>query len=472
MQIIKRMHRKWYVLLAVVAMTVFCLANTPAMAAEEDYRVVGYYSATSFDESLERLDMTQYTHIMYGFLKLQTDGSVLPVPKPELLQQMVEKAHAADVKVFAAVGGWSYQNKPLESVFAVMAADEESRARFVQAMTDIVITYDLDGIELDWEYPKENTADSYEMLVLELAEAMHSRGKELSAAVAGATSAEESSAVSKMITPAALEALDFVEIMAYDLHATEHSPLWFARTSVEYWRNQLPANKIVLGMPLYARPSWVQYRHLVEVDVEYAYCNYVAAGPVSKLDSSYNGLPLLHDKTVYALQKTGGIMFFDINEDAEGELSAVTMASELVKEYQRQGKEKFEKQVWVYLDQHPLTFSDADNLGQPFVDENGRTLLPLRKVLEAIGVTVDYDGTTQSITMQNQEQKIQLTIGSPEVMIGGNIEILDCTPQIVGGRTYVPARVIFESFGCKVQWNGYGRSVYLEHTEFPSEQQG
>lgn len=472
MQIIKRMKRKRYVLLAVVAMVVFCLANTPAMAAEEDFRVVGYYSATSFDEPLERVDMTQYTHIMYGFLKPQTDGSVLPVPKPELLQQMVEKAHAADVKIFAAVGGWSYQNKPLEPVFAVIAADEESRARFVQAMTDIVMTYDLDGIELDWEYPKENTADSYEMLVLELAEAMHSRGKELSAAVAGATSAEESSAVSKKITPAALEALDFVEIMAYDLHATEHSPLWFARTSVEYWCNQLPADKIVLGMPLYARPSWVQYRHLVEADAKYAYCDYVAAGPVSKLDSSYNGLPLLHDKTVYALQKTGGIMFFDINEDAEGELSAVTMASELVKEYQRQGKEKFEKQVWVYLDQHPLTFSDADNLGQPFVDENGRTLLPLRKVLEAIGVTVDYDGTTQSITMQNQEQKVQLTIGSPEVMIGGNIEILDCTPQIVGGRTYVPARVIFESFGCKVQWNGYGRSVYLEHTEFPSEQQG
>lgn len=99
LQIIKRMHRKWYVLLAVVAMAVFCLANTPAMAAEEDFRVVGYYSATSFDEPLERLDMTQYTHIMYGFLKPQTDGSVLPVPKPELLQQVVEQAHAADVKV-------------------------------------------------------------------------------------------------------------------------------------------------------------------------------------------------------------------------------------------------------------------------------------------------------------------------------------------------------------------------------------
>ena len=66
-----------------------------------------------------------------------------------------------------------------------------------------------------------------------------------------------------MITPKALEALDFVEIMAYDLHTAEHSPLWFARTSTEYWLNQLPKEKVVLGVPLYARPSWVQYRHLV-----------------------------------------------------------------------------------------------------------------------------------------------------------------------------------------------------------------
>ena len=78
-----------------------------------------------------------------------------------------------------------------------MAANEESRARFVQAMVDVVRTYDLDGVELDWEYPKQETEASYEALVLDLAEALHAMDKELSAAVAGATAADERAAVSR-----------------------------------------------------------------------------------------------------------------------------------------------------------------------------------------------------------------------------------------------------------------------------------
>ena len=123
------------------------LLASPAMAQDNDseqFRVVGYYSATSFDEPLERVQMDKYTHIMYGFLKPQEDGSILPVPKPELLQEMVAKAHDSDVKLFAAVGGWSYQNKPLAPTFAAMAADEQSRTRFVQAMMDEMCIRDRD----------------------------------------------------------------------------------------------------------------------------------------------------------------------------------------------------------------------------------------------------------------------------------------------------------------------------------------
>ena len=467
------MRKKKTIMLLVMLVALLLLWTMPAMATEtEAFKVIGYYTATSFDEPLERVQMEQYTHIMYGFLKPQEDGSILPVPKPELLQQMVEKAHANDVKVFAAVGGWSYQDKPLAPTFAVMAASAESRARFVQAMVDVVRTYDLDGVELDWEYPKQETETSYEALVLDLAEALHAMDKELSAAVAGATAADESAAVSKMITPRALEALDFVEIMAYDLHTTEHSPLWFARTSTEYWLKQLPKEKVVLGVPLYARPSWVQYRHLVAANPEYAYLNYVEAGPVSKLDSSYNGLPLLHDKAVYALKKAGGIMFFDINEDADGELSAVSMIGDLVQAYGQMGKAQFEKLVWVYLNNHPLTFTAEEAMGQPMIDESGRILLPLRKVAEAIGVDVAYHQADRSITLSGEEQKVQLTVDDLEMQVGDKAEQLDCAPKVIAGRTYVPARAVFESFGYQVQWNSYGRSVYLQKIEFPSEQQG
>lgn len=447
-----------------IVLLFFLLIAAPAWAKDPSFRVVGYYSATSFDEPLERVQMDCYTHIMYGFLKPQEDGSVLPVPKPELLQQLVTKAHASDVKVFAAVGGWSYQDQPLAPTFAAMAASTESRARFVQAMLEIVDTYNLDGVELDWEYPQRETAESYEALILELADGLHQRDKELSAAVAGAADVNEKATSSKMITEAALHALDFVEVMAYDLHTAEHSPLWFARTSTEYWCKQLPAEKVVLGVPLYARPSWVQYRHLVEANPEYAYLNFAEAGTVSKLESSYNGLPLLHDKAVYALKKAGGIMFFDINEDVEGELSAVRMVHDLVEESYNVGKQQFEQQVWVYLNNHPLTFTADENMGQPFIDEHGRTLLPLRKVLEAIGVTVAYDAQNQSIKLSNEQQTVVLGINQTEVTIGDQVQTLDSAPQIMEGRTYIPARVVFESFGYQVEWNATGRSIYLSKT--------
>lgn len=459
------MQVKKSVLVVLLAFLMALFLASPAMAQGDSFRVVGYYSATSFDEPLERVQMEKYTHIMYGFLKPQEDGTILPVPKPELLAQLVSRAHENDVKVFAAVGGWSYQNQPLAPTFAVMAANPQSRARFVRAMAEVVDTYNLDGVELDWEYPQQETAADYEALVLELARVLHSQGKELSAAVAGAAAANESAGVSKMIMPAALDALDFVEIMAYDLHTTEHSPLWFARTSTEYWQKQLPADKIVLGVPLYARPSWVQYRHLVQADAENAYRNYVEAGSLSKLDSSYNGLPLLHDKAVYALKQTGGIMFFDINEDVEGDLSAVSMVAALVQEANAQGREQFERRVWVYLNHHPLEFVATEQMGQPFIDDNGRTQLPLRKVAEAIGVTVEYHADTRQITLHREQQSMTLQIGVPEVAIGDTVQTLDCAPVIVENRTYLPARVVFEGFGYQVQWNGYGRSVYLQADE-------
>jgi len=455
--------QKWTILLMLLLAWLFFAV--PATAEDgAPFRVVGYYSATSFDEPLEQVQMDCYTHLMYGFFKPQADGSVLPTPKPELLQQLVAQAHDSNVQVFAAVGGWSYQDQPLAPTFAAMASDSKSRTRFVHAMLDIVQTYNLDGVELDWEYPKTETAEAYAALVLELADALHAQGKALSAAVAGATAADESAATSKMILPEALEALDFVEIMAYDLHTTEHSPLWFARTSVSYWQKQLPADKIVLGMPLYARPSWVQYRHLVAADPENAYRNFVAAGTVSKLDSSYNGLPLLHDKTVYALDQTGGIMFFDINEDAAGTFSAVRMAADLVRERAQIGQAAFAKQVWVYLDNHPLEFATADAMGQPFIDDNGRTQLPLRRIAEAIGATVEYDSASRTVTLQKEQQTVQLQIGSRESVIHGTAQTLDCAPLIRDGRTYLPARVVFESFGYQVQWNKDGRSVSLNQT--------
>ncbi len=266
-----------------------------------------------------------------------------------------------------------------------------------------------------------------------------------------------------MISEKAHKALDFIQIMAYDLPLKEHSPLWYSQQSIAYWIKQgVPSEKIILGMPLYARPSWVQYRHLVEANPEYAFQNFVEAGIVSKLDSSYNGLPLLHDKTVMAIhKKAGGIMFFDINEDTEDEYSALSMVDRLLHTRKKVSQNYFESLAWVYINNHPLEFSFEEDLGIPHIDENGRTIIPLRKSIEYIGGSIDYQPKGQVITIKKDENTIVLSINSSTVYINNTPVEMDTKAVLINNRTYIPTRVVFEALGYQVKWQSAGRSVYI-----------
>ena len=304
-------------------------------AGEEDFRVIGYYSADLFDEPVEMLQTDKLTHVMYAFLIPQTDGTCLPPPKPDQLRALVAQAHRDGAEVFAALGGWSYNGVPLASTFETVTATAEQRSRLVNSVMGVVSEYDLDGVEIDWEYPTQQSSGNYEKLVLELSSALKARGKHLTAALNGAWSKTEGPAVSGLVSKKCLDAFQFISVMSYDMNNEQHSPFWFANTSIEYWLNRgVPAEKIVLGMPLYARPSWAQYRHLVAENPEFAYADHAAS---SIGDSYYNGLPPLSRKTLLAYEKAGGVMLFDVNEDATGDLSAVSMIDSVLNDLEGQG---------------------------------------------------------------------------------------------------------------------------------------
>ena len=59
---------KKYRLLLMVLLLSFLPLNNIAKAAQEDFRVIGYYSEGLFDEPIENLQMDKLTHIMYAFL--------------------------------------------------------------------------------------------------------------------------------------------------------------------------------------------------------------------------------------------------------------------------------------------------------------------------------------------------------------------------------------------------------------------
>lgn len=113
-----------------------------------------------------------------------------------------------------------------------------------------------------------------------------------------------------------------------------------------------------------------------------------------------------------------------------------------------------------YVPQAPLVDSTISvkingnyvQFDQPPVLENGRTLVPLRAIFEALGANVQWDGNTQTVTATKDGTKITLQIGSTRMYVNGNIKTLDVPAKLINSRTLVPVRAISEAFGCKVDW--------------------
>lgn len=303
----------------------------------DNFRTIGYYSYDLFEEPLEKLQTDKLTHIMYAFLIPQKDGSVLPLAEEENARQLIKKAHNDNCKVYIAVGGWSYNDIPLQSAFEEAAKTPETRKKLVESIIGVVEDYGFDGVELDWEYPNSASAKNYEALILELSAELEKLDKHLTAALNGAWSQTEGPEVSKYVSDACLDAFEFISVMSYDMNNEQHSPFWFANTSIDYWLHRgVSADKIVLGMPLYARPTFMQYRHLVEKDKAFAYSDFAE---IDGKVSHYNGLPTLCKKTILAAKKAGGVMLFDVNEDTNDETSVVSMIDETLSHIENNGFE-------------------------------------------------------------------------------------------------------------------------------------
>lgn len=84
---------------------------------------------------------------------------------------------------------------------------------------------------------------------------------------------------------------------------------------------------------------------------------------------------------------------------------------------------------------------------------NGRTLVPMRGIFEALGMQVSWDDVARKVTANDSEKVIELTVGSNEAIVNGEGIALDVPAEIINGRTMVPLRFVGESTGNYVWWN-------------------
>jgi hypothetical protein len=98
---------------------------------------------------------------------------------------------------------------------------------------------------------------------------------------------------------------------------------------------------------------------------------------------------------------------------------------------------------------------------QPPIIIDGRTLVPLRAIFEALGATVDWNGKTQTVTSTRENISVSLTINSKIMTKNGKEITLDVPAQLISDRTLVPVRAIAEAFNCNVNWNGDTQTVTI-----------
>lgn len=288
----------------------------------DTFKVIGYLPAGRVDTA--SIPYTYLTDINYAFAIPTPDstGHLMPVPHPDTLHALVRNAHAHGVRVFISVGGWGIgDGGGNDTRFEVLANHETTRTNFTQAVMNIVHEFDLDGADIDWEYPDpiEPSASNYVLLMRQLADSLHSADKKLTAAIVSYHD-RWGYGVKKDI----FDIADWLNIMAYDddyntfdgAHVP-HAPYWLDVRAFDYWVKDrgMPKEKAVMGVPFYGKGDGrgASFRQLLAM----------GANPNSDVYDSiyYNGLKTMKQKTRLAMERGAGIMIWEIAGDTTGNLS-------------------------------------------------------------------------------------------------------------------------------------------------------
>lgn len=104
-------------------------------------------------------------------------------------------------------------------------------------------------------------------------------------------------------------------------------------------------------------------------------------------------------------------------------------------------------------------------LSEPVI-ENGRVLVPIKFVSDAIGAEVIWDGEERTVLVKKGDKELLLWIGSRLIQYGDRgYGVSDVAPKIINERTYVPLRVVSNALSIGIQWDGDTRSVYVDSSE-------
>jgi len=264
------MRRSWFFVLVLLYLcTSICKAQVKERPVVIGY-VGGYRGLINVNVSPKKL-----TIINYAFVDVRNNRAWLHREATDTVNfrrlNELKKQNPA-LKIMISIGGWTWSGKFSDAVLT-----DTSRTAFAASAADIVNKYDLDGVDIDWEYPgrpglegniyRPEDKQNYTLLFRDLRHALDSIAKQtnkkylVTTAVGGFSSFLDNAEMGK-----AQQYLDYINLMTYDFGgevAGHHTNLY--NTKLYETKNSsvnavdgfiaagVPVNKLVLGLAFYGR---------------------------------------------------------------------------------------------------------------------------------------------------------------------------------------------------------------------------
>ena len=364
------------------------LLGTPTGAEQRTYQaggeVVGYYAGWAAYQGYtpDQLPAEHLTQINYAFARIDPDTLTIALENPahdkkNLAALRKLRQQNGHLKLLISVGGWSDSQH-----FSDAAATAARREAFAASCVDFVVAQGLDGVDLDWEYPvsggapgtihrpadKQNFTKLLQELRTQLDRQGRRDGKDYSLTIAGAAG---SWYLNQIEAVKVADIVDHIFLMGYDLHgpwdtsADFNAPLYtpsgaspqgkssIADSVQAYLDKGIPAEKLVLGMPLYGyayqgvssqnNGLYSTYTSAKSVSYRTLKKNYLSNDAYRRLRHGEAQVPYLYGSRTFisyddaeslaakaALARSrdlGGIGFWELSQDDGGELTAAASSA-------------------------------------------------------------------------------------------------------------------------------------------------
>ncbi|CAN9352610.1 unnamed protein product [Alternaria alternata] len=242
-------------------------------------RIVGYYEGWAPNRPCnvfwpEDIPIGLYTHINFAFATIDPKTfKVAPSSKTDVdlyKRLMLHKQKDPGLKVFIAIGGWTFNDPgPTATTFSDLAASVPRQKTFIDSLLSFMSTYGFDGLDLDWEYPvaedrsgREVDFDNFPKFMSRLKQALTSASKGLTITLPASYWYLQHFDLVNLE-----KSVDWFNIMSYDLHGTwdkgnkwtgnvlnPHTNLTEIDAALDLlWRNDVDPTKVVMGVAFYGR---------------------------------------------------------------------------------------------------------------------------------------------------------------------------------------------------------------------------